>query len=106
MVNKGDTIAQVRFPKNFLTALLGKHKVGQYYFVNFPELSLTEWHPFSVTSGPSEEFVELHIRSLGNHTRKIVALSKACRAENRQVWIRRDGPYGCPGFNGQPISKN
>ena len=55
---------------------------GQYYFVNFPELSLTEWHPFSVTSAPTEEFVELHIRALGDHTRKIVALSKKCA----EVW--------------------
>ena len=36
--------AQVSYPKNALTRVLGKHKVGQYYFINFPELSLTEWY--------------------------------------------------------------
>jgi len=83
--NIGDGIAHVVFPKNMLTDWLGKHGTGQYYFVNFPELSLTEWHPFSVTSGPGEASIELHIRALGDHTRKIVALAKQCREENRQV---------------------
>ena len=96
--NKGD-IAQVRFAKNPLTRLAGRHKVGQYMFVNFPELSLTEWHPFSVTSGPKEDYIELHIRALGNHTRKIVAHSKKCAAENRSTLIRRDGPYGVHSFD-------
>ncbi len=44
-------------------------QVGQYYFVNFPQLSLLEWHPFSVSCGPREESVELHIRALGDHTK-------------------------------------
>jgi NAD(P)H-flavin reductase len=92
--NRGENIAQVQFPKNRLTELVHKHKVGQYMFVNFPELSWTEWHPFSVTSGPTEPHIELHIRNLGDHTRKIVALSKKCADEGRSTWIRRDGPYG------------
>ena len=53
-----------------------------------------EWHPFSVASGPDEPFVELFIRGLGDHTKKIVALSKQCAAENRLPWVLRDGPYG------------
>lgn len=68
-------------------------------FINFPELSLTEWHPFSVSSGPGEDHIELHIRALGDHTREIVALAKQCAIENRQTWIRSDGPYGYLGFN-------
>jgi Ferric reductase like transmembrane component/FAD-binding domain/Ferric reductase NAD binding domain len=97
--NKGDGLAQVRFPKNPLTDMLGMHKVGQYYFVNFPSLSLTEWHPFSVSSGPRENAIELHIRALGDHTREIVAHSKECAAQGKQTWIRMDGPYGMQNFN-------
>eukprot|EP00937_MAST-01D_sp_MAST-1D-sp2_P001989 g1989.t1 len=97
--NRGDSIAQVRFPKNPFTKLSGVHQVGQYMFVNFPELSLTEWHPFSVSSGPREPFVELHIRALGDHTRKIVALSKQCAKEGRLPLIRSEGPYGRLNFN-------
>ena len=40
----GDRTAHVRFAKTPLASLLGRHKVGQYVFVNFPELSLNEWH--------------------------------------------------------------
>eukprot|EP00457_Paulinella_chromatophora_P001159 gb/GEZN01001161.1/.p1 GENE.gb/GEZN01001161.1/~~gb/GEZN01001161.1/.p1 ORF type:complete len:665 (-),score=68.40 gb/GEZN01001161.1/:546-2540(-) len=103
--NKGDSIAQVRFNKNPLTRFLGKHKVGQYYFVNFPNLSLTEWHPFSVSSGPRETDVELHIRALGDHTSLVVALAQKtalARQANQLVqnpWIRIDGPYGNLSFN-------
>lgn len=98
-VNKGDSIAQVRFAKNPLTSNLGMHKTGQYFFVNFPKLSLMEWHPFSVSSGPREDGVELHIRALGDHTKEVVALSKDCREKEIPTWIRIEGPYGVHDFN-------
>ena len=99
MRNRGDAVAQVRFPKNVLSRMMSRHKVGQYMFVNFPELSLFEWHPFSVSSGPHEDEIELHIRALGDHTRKIVALAKTCAASGHAPWIRADGPYGLLDFN-------
>lgn len=75
------------------------HNVGQYYFVNFPELSFTEWHPFSVSSGPREECVELHIRNLGDHTCRIVALAMEKVNTTKKTWIRIDGPYGVLGLH-------
>eukprot|EP00808_Paulinella_micropora_P029589 g83441.t1 len=98
---KGEHITQVRFAKNPLTERLGKHKVGQYYFVNFPQLSLTEWHPFSVSSGPREADVELHIRALGDHTTKINKLARSLKPspQSKLPWIRIDGPYGKLDFN-------
>lgn len=97
--NRSDAVAQVRFPKNPLTRALGFHDVGQYYFVNFPALSLTEWHPFSVSSGPREDSVELHIRDLGDHTKRIVEFSKLKAKTNEHTWILIDGPYGNQSFN-------
>jgi hypothetical protein len=32
-------------------------------FINFPSVSLMEWHPFSLSSGPNEEFCEIHIKA-------------------------------------------
>ncbi len=87
------------FPKNPLTRLMGMHKVGQYYFVNFPALSMTEWHPFSVSSGPRERNIELHIRALGDHTSEIVELSKKRTNSPLSTWICIDGPYGKQNFN-------
>ena len=97
--NKGKDVCQVRFPKNPITSFLGQHKVGQYYFVNFPSISMTEWHPFSVSSGPEEKDIELHIRALGDHTTEIVDYAKTCKKNKEQTWIRFDGPYGCQDFN-------
>lgn len=96
---RSESVAQVRFPKNPITKLVGFHEVGQYYFVNFPALSLTEWHPFSVSSGPREETVELHIRNLGDHTKRIVELAKQKGEINEPTWICIDGPYGQQNFN-------
>lgn len=79
------------------------HHVGQYYFVNFPELSVSEWHPFSVSSGPREENIELHIRGLGDHTNRIVELAaKKAKlpvgSEDADTTICIDGPYGLQDF--------
>lgn len=69
--------------------------------MNFPAISLTEWHPFSVSSGPREDGVELHIRNLGDHTKLVVDLSKRLSANSKKshTWIRVDGPYGKQNFN-------
>jgi predicted ferric reductase len=60
---------------------------------------MSEWHPFSVSSGPREKDIEVHIRALGDHTKEIVQLAKEKKAENKQTWIRFDGPYGVHDFN-------
>jgi predicted ferric reductase len=96
---KGKSIAQVRFPKNPITRRLGMHRVGQYYFVNFPELSLSEWHPFSVSSGPREDSIEMHIRALGDHTNRVVALAAEKGQAGESTTILIDGPYGQQNFN-------
>lgn len=73
--------------------------MGQYYFVNFPAISLTEWHPFSVSSGPREDTVEMHIRGLGDHTNRIVALAKEREESGVPTTVCIDGPYGLQDFN-------
>jgi len=93
-VPRGDALARIRFPKGMLTDALDRHRVGQYYFINIPALSLTEWHPFSVSSGPREESVEMHIRALGDHTKKIVEFAKVCEREKKSIYVRSEGPYG------------
>ena len=55
---EGRDTAFVRVGKTPLNRILGRYKVGQYVFVNFPSVSLTEWHPYSVASGPSQEYIE------------------------------------------------
>jgi len=85
-----DNVVQVRVSKNGLSKALGMYRAGQYVFVNFPSLSLLEWHLFSVSSGPEERTFEFLIKGLGDHTGKLI--SAASRKEN--MWVRIDGPYG------------
>lgn len=39
-----------------------KYKPGQYLFLNCPYIAGQEWHPFTISSAPEEEFVSVHIR--------------------------------------------
>ncbi|XP_047938579.1 respiratory burst oxidase homolog protein C-like [Salvia hispanica] len=48
-----------------------KYKSGQYIFVNCSAVSPFEWHPFSITSAPREDYLSVHIRDAGDWTKKI-----------------------------------
>ncbi|KAG0320709.1 hypothetical protein BGZ99_004353 [Dissophora globulifera] len=48
-----------------------KYKPGQYMFVNVPDVSKYQWHPFTITSSPFEDFVSVHIRQVGDWTRAL-----------------------------------
>ncbi|GJX75752.1 respiratory burst oxidase homolog protein C-like protein [Tanacetum coccineum] len=90
-----------------------KYKSGQYMFVNCKAVSPFEWHPFSITSAPGDDYLSVHIRTLGDWTRQLkTVFSQVClppangksgllRADNQgdnlnfpRVLI--DGPYGAP----------
>lgn len=47
-------------------------EVGQYVFLNCPAISQLEWHPFTMTSAPEEDFFSVHIRSAGDWTDKLI----------------------------------
>lgn len=99
LTTKGDALAQLRIAKNPITQSLGLHKTGQYFFINFPGISLLEWHPYSVSSGPREQDIEFHIRALGDHTDAVVELAKKTKEGGEMPYIRFDGPYGHHDFN-------
>ncbi|XP_024976513.1 respiratory burst oxidase homolog protein C-like [Cynara cardunculus var. scolymus] len=106
------------YPGNVLTLHMSKpqgfkYKSGQYMFVNCKAVSPFEWHPFSITSAPGDDYLSVHIRTLGDWTRQLkTVFSQVCqppangksgllRAENQggianfpKVLI--DGPYGAP----------
>ena len=62
--------------------------------MNFPQVSFLEWHPFSISSGPDEKTLELHIRSLEDHTKEILEKLNKNNQKETTLWIRVDGPYG------------
>ena len=93
-----------------------KYKAGQWLFLNVPDVSRMQWHPFTITSCPYDDYISVHVRQVGDFTR---ALGDALGAgpsqaklfdesdrngmfevalQNGQQMpkVRIDGPYGAP----------
>uniref|UniRef100_K3ZL81 Uncharacterized protein n=1 Tax=Setaria italica TaxID=4555 RepID=K3ZL81_SETIT len=91
-----------------------RYKSGQYIFLNCAAVSPFEWHPFSITSAPQDDYVSVHIRDEGDWTHKLKEIFSEAKkkrqsaqlpAENHRDgamtnlrWpkVRIDGPYGAP----------
>ncbi|XP_020703844.1 respiratory burst oxidase homolog protein A [Dendrobium catenatum] len=105
------------YPGNVLALQISKppgfrYKSGQYMFVQCPAVSPLEWHPFSITSAPGDDYLSIHIRQLGDWTRELKRVfSEACEPpvagksgllradENTRKSLPKlliDGPYGAP----------
>ncbi|XP_050371359.1 putative respiratory burst oxidase homolog protein H [Argentina anserina] len=48
-----------------------KYESGMYLFVKCPDLSNFEWHPFSITSAPGDDYLSVHIRAIGDWTTEL-----------------------------------
>ncbi|KAL7122926.1 hypothetical protein ACP275_01G074700 [Erythranthe tilingii] len=105
------------YPGNVLSLQMSKppqfkYKSGQYMFVQCPAVSPFEWHPFSITSAPDDDYLSIHIRQLGDWTHELKRVfSEACEPpvsgksgllradENTKKSLPKlliDGPYGAP----------
>ncbi|KAJ1989746.1 hypothetical protein H4R33_001949 [Dimargaris cristalligena] len=47
-----------------------KVKTGQYIYICCPEISRGQWHPFTLTSAPEDDFISIHMRMAGDWTRQ------------------------------------
>lgn len=54
-------------------------KAGQYIFINCPDVSYWQWHPFTLTSAPEEDFISVNIKMVGDWTK---AFGTALGCEN------------------------
>ncbi|KAL6600373.1 hypothetical protein ACP70R_045173 [Stipagrostis hirtigluma subsp. patula] len=106
------------YPGNVLALHMSKpptfrYKSGQYMFVQCPAVSPFEWHPFSITSAPGDDYLSIHVQQLGDWTRELKRVfSAACappvtgescllRADEttKKACLPKlliDGPYGSP----------
>uniref|UniRef100_A0A8C5DIV4 NADPH oxidase 2 n=1 Tax=Gouania willdenowi TaxID=441366 RepID=A0A8C5DIV4_GOUWI len=71
-------------------------EVGQYVFIQCPSVSRLEWHPFTLTSAPEEDYFSAHIRIVGDWTQ---ALYEACGGDKNDCpsphsRVAIDGPFG------------
>ncbi|XP_076774716.1 NADPH oxidase 1 isoform X3 [Arvicanthis niloticus] len=67
-------------------------EVGQYIFVNCPSISFLEWHPFTLTSAPEEEFFSIHIRAAGDWTENLIRTFEQQHSPMPRIEV--DGPFG------------
>lgn len=93
-----------------------KYKAGQWLFLNVPDVSRQQWHPFTITSCPYDDYISVHVRQVGDFTRALgdalgagPAQAKLFdEADRNQMFevalqngqtmpkLRIDGPYGAP----------
>jgi NADPH oxidase 2 len=57
-------------------------RAGQYIFLCCPEISYFQWHPFTLTSAPEEDYISVHIRVVGDFTGAL-ARSVGCDFDTR-----------------------
>ncbi|KAF8938876.1 hypothetical protein BGZ58_011246 [Dissophora ornata] len=62
-------------------------KAGQYVFLNCPDISMFEWHPFTITSAPEEDYVSVHIRIVGDWTTAFARRLGCSFDDEHQFWI-------------------
>lgn len=70
---------------------------GQYVFINAPHISRLQWHPFSVSSCPSqapESLFTVHIKSMGPNTFSQQLVAAIQLSPNVLPKLVLDGPYG------------
>lgn len=48
-----------------------KTKAGQYIWICCPAVSLWQYHPFTLTSAPEEDYISVHIRVVGDFTEEL-----------------------------------
>jgi|GEM_PF-1750334 len=92
-------VARIRFDKS-----PGRnYAAGQYVFLNFPQINARQWHPYSLTSGPHAQFLEVHVKALGNHTNRLISKAGmnleiieegSMPVSSLVSKVKVDGPYG------------
>lgn len=72
-------------------------QAGEFAYVKIPKVSHFGWHPFTISSNPEDtSHVGMHIRALGNWTRRLHRLFTKLPKEKREMPVLMQGPYGSP----------
>jgi NADPH oxidase len=79
-------VFKIQFEKIF------QYTAGQYIYINCPEVSKHQWHPFTISSFAEESIIGVTIRKFGSWTTDFEHLLKT----KAPVTIRVDGPFSSP----------
>jgi len=99
MIKNGDTV-RIEMRKDRM-----KFITGQYVFINIPQISKLQWHPFTISSPPTHlpDSFTIHVKQLGTFSERV---HNDIFPPNSQGWVELpnpqsvqilvDGPYGKP----------
>ncbi|MCJ1471495.1 hypothetical protein MMC13_000134 [Lambiella insularis] len=77
----------IQHPSNVVELQIKKEhtttRAGQYIFLCCPEVSVWQYHPFTLTSAPEEDYLSVHIRCGGNFTKSLAA-AVGCSFEDKK----------------------
>ncbi|KAI9682751.1 MAG: hypothetical protein M1829_006739 [Trizodia sp. TS-e1964] len=97
----------IQHPSNVVEIQIKKEKTksraGQYIFLCCPEVSVWQYHPFTLTSAPEEDYISVHVRCVGDFT-KAFATALGCNfdpkrpgaGDNSSKAIASKGPFTPP----------
>ena len=100
----------IQHPSNVVEIQIHKDKTrtraGQYIFLCCPEVSVWQYHPFTLTSAPEDDYISVHVRMVGNFTKALGetlgCMEPAARAEKKQrsevVSMAPNAGKGAPGL--------
>ncbi|RLN70581.1 hypothetical protein BBJ28_00017398 [Nothophytophthora sp. Chile5] len=72
------------------------YKVGNFLYLNVPQISKLEWHALTIASSPntSPTDVTLLVKPLGDWSKQLIQYAKDCRRDNMAPLMYMDGFYG------------
>ncbi len=71
------------------------YRAGQYVYLNSAKISRLEWHPFTITTSPSDPFLSVHVRCAGDWTSELKKhLEQSTANDLPNDLFNIDGPYG------------
>jgi dual oxidase len=70
-----------------------KYRAGQWVFITVPELSIFQWHPFTISTCIGHD-MQLHIKTDGDWTSGLRKLAGDGGVANIKICV--DGPFGAP----------
>ena len=91
-VSSGVIELELKRPRNFM------YTAGQYAVLNIPQISTTQWHPFTISSCPIDETINFYISPAGWWTKQLAQMAKDYEGGKIKALprVRIDGPWGAP----------
>ena len=95
-IRQVETFKRAKFTRLTLCLSQADVSAGQYVFINVPQLSSWQWHPFSVSgfsTATTKLYIQICVKQSGDFTE---GLNAAAAQFGTRLSVRMEGPYGLP----------